>query len=144
MWELGRLPEVRSPVSLRPSEVCHLVANTIWLERKTVRTRVGYSGLAYTLPIARGLHYRIGNVSPTYNEDVSLVQVDTGKLIFTSQRVIFIGVQGTKSFAWSKVLSVTPWSDAVELARSSGKHPVFPLGDAESAVVIATSILSRA
>lgn len=141
-WELGDLPDVHAPIALQKNERCHYVASARWQERRVRRTRTGYSGFSTSIPIVKGVRYRVGTIRPVYTESEDVVEVDVGTMVYTSKRLIFVGGRGTKTFQWSSVLSITPYSDAVEFARSSGKHPIFALSDGESAAVMATAILS--
>ena len=62
LWEMGDLPSVSAPIALQRNEACHLVTAARWLERKTERKRAGYSGFSYSVPIVKGLSYRVGTV----------------------------------------------------------------------------------
>ena len=79
-----------------------------------------------------------------YDEREVLKDVDAGTLVFTSSRVIFVGSRGSKSFKWATVLSVTPYTDAIEIARATGKLPVLMVGDAECTAVMAASLMAKA
>jgi hypothetical protein len=143
-WEGGDLPNIEAPVQLKPREVCHHVEWTKWLERRVVKERVANVGPVFSIPIVKGLRYRVNLSQPVHVNRNVMHEVDAGQLILTSQRVMFVGSRASKTFAWSSVVSLNPFSDAVEFVRSSGSHPIFPTDDPETLGVKAAAILARA
>lgn len=143
-WERGELPLLDAPIALKSGEQCHFSGPSRWLERRVVKTRVSYSGFSASVPIVKGVRYRVGTLTPVFDEKEVLHEVDSGTLVLTSQRVVFLGRRGAKSFPWKNVLSISPYSDAIEFARSSGKHPIFPVSDPESLGVMSAVLLADA
>ena len=141
-WERGQLPVTNSSVSLQKGEVCHFAADCEFWESKTTRTRVGYSGMSYSLRIAKGVSYRSGTVAPRYSETIAHVRKDSGQLVVTSKRLIFVGAAGAKAHLWSSILEVRPYSDAVEVVKPTGKYPLYMLKEAEDVAVLASVLLN--
>lgn len=142
-WERGDLPSVPCHAALQSGEVAHWSDHATLAEKRTVRQRVGYSGVSLSIPIVRGVRYRVGNVSPISTSSEQIVRLDEGELAMTSKRVLFVGGHTSKSFTWKSVVSVTPYSDALAFARATGKHQIFFVHDAKSAAVMASVLMAR-
>ena len=74
-------------------------------------TGSSYSGTSqgFSIPIVKGIRYRVGasRGNITRNPD-QLTQVDTGKAIFTNQRIIFVGPNLTREWDLDKLVDMTP------------------------------------
>jgi len=61
----------------------------------------------------------------------------------TNKRVIFEGAQKNATIRLSNVLSITPYADGVEIGKTSGKSPIFTVGDPEWLSVLLSSVLAQ-
>ena len=69
-----------------------------------------YSGMnqSVSIPIVKGVRYSVGSSqgSITRNPE-QLTQIDTGKAIFTNQRIIFVGPNHTREWDLNKLVDMT-------------------------------------
>jgi hypothetical protein len=109
----------------------------IWLfkavqyyEQKTSREFVGASH-GVSIRIARGIYYRVGAFKGHPVETSGSVLSDTGQLCVTNQHIYFAGA--TKSFRipYSKIVTITPYSDGVCIQRdaANAKPQSFVVND---------------
>lgn len=78
-----------------------------------------------SIRVAKGVSYRFGSSKSTYDSQPELRNVDEGTLVVTSERLAFIGAIRTISAKWRKVLSVTPFTDAVGVHLDGRSKPVY-------------------
>ena len=123
--ENGELPVKQVDINLQKNERCYYSASIDWLELRRVTKKINYSGPTYRLKIAKGLYYRAGSISPQRITSDELQIVDSGTLYITSKRLIFCGGLKNSTIALNKILSITPYSDGVEIEKDRGKSPVF-------------------
>jgi hypothetical protein len=143
LWrvENGEMPSVPTPIKLQRGEVCHFHAHASWHELRSRTETVGYSGTSVSIPIVKGVRYRVSNVRPRRVTRQELTLIDEGDLYITSKRVIFDGQLKNSAIRYSSLLGVTPYADGIKLEKSSGRSPYLLFdGDVE----LATAILSAA
>ncbi len=101
----GKLPVVENPpIMLREAEFATLMAQSQLMEERAVR-RGGYGGIR----IARGVWIG-GSQSESHGE---LRTIDSGLLILTNQRLVFIGAMRTSEIPLKKIINVTQGEDAL-------------------------------
>jgi hypothetical protein len=97
----------------------------------------GYSGVSFR--IAKGVRFHTGGArGRRIVVGHQLVSLDSGKLIITSQRVVFLGQNNSIEMLFSKILSLEVFEDGVRIHLSNRKNsPSFqvPSGDVVTAVV---------
>ena len=116
----GRLPNV-DPGSalLKRGEVAHGLY-TAALMKEVVRReyRGGSSGVS--IPIGMGMRYR---TSRTRGRSVvvgtDLVPADTGQLLITSQRALFLGSKKTLEFRFDRLVGIQQYTDGIRLNVSN-------------------------
>jgi len=65
----------------------------------------GSSGFSFR--VAKGVNYRIGATKGTFVQgEEKLTPIDSGNLVVTTQRAVFLGGMQTREWAWSKLLSI--------------------------------------
>lgn len=127
-------------LSLQNGEYCYYTCQVDWLEYISITKRINYSGFTYSHKILKGLSYRVGSINLQKITANELKVIDTGKLFFTNKRVIFMGAIKNINIKLNRILSITPYSDGVEIEKDSGKSPVIRVAaDAD----ILTAIFSR-
>jgi len=146
LWRIENeeLPQVPAPISLQRSEVCHGCFNVIWHELRTRTTGVRYAGPVASIPIMKGLRYRIGSVRTGRVSVEELTRVDEGTIYVTNKRLIFDGAKRNTSIRYSAILSIEPFSDGLRIEKASGRSPTLVvLGDADVANALLAEVLHR-
>jgi hypothetical protein len=148
LWRIdnGDLPAIPVPINLQRGEVCHAHMEAVWHEHRTRTETVGYSGFSTSVRICKGLRYRVSTVRPNRVTREELVQVDAGVLYLTNKRLIFDGQRKNTTFRLSSLLGFTPFADAVQLEKASGRPPILVLsgGDVEIFHSMLSAALSNA
>jgi len=138
--ENGELPEIATEINLQKDEKCYAKRDINWYENRRVTKRIRYSGPSFRIKLAKGLYWRIGEVSvQPISEDV-LSLIDSGEVYLTNKRIIFTGNRKNTSLRLSKILDFTVFKNGIEITKDSGKSPL--LGFEESVNVFAM-ILGR-
>lgn len=142
--ENGDIPEIEVSIALQKAEKCYFKTHTDLLEFRTVTQRINYSGVTYRVKIAKGLYYRVGSIKPQRITSEHLVNIDSGTLYLTNKRLIFVGLRKNSTIKIDKILSVTPYSDGVEIIKDSGKNPVYKFNaDSELFTMILTRLINE-
>jgi DnaJ-domain-containing protein 1 len=140
LWEIdnGQIPEVAADISLFKGERCYSQTMADWYELRTKTTSVSYHGPSVSIRIAKGVRYRLGNVTPIRHTKEELTRLDSGTLYITDRRIIFKGTKKNTTLRYSALLGFTPYSDGIELERSSGRSPVIIVNGTDIDVLHAT------
>ena len=111
---------------LPKTEKCHLqIENADWHEVRTVRERVGYAGVSTRFKIMKGVYLNAGGYKPmSYSHD-EVQLIDRGTLYLTSKRVILTGLKKNYSIRLSAIISVTPYTDGIEIGKQTGRSPMI-------------------
>ena len=143
--ENGDLPSVTvENVALDADETCHSIAPAERYDRRTDAGGPDAEGIV-SVRIARGVYYRVGSVSDAGINRAPLKRVDRGRLVVTSQRVLFEGPQGSVAWRLRDIASYQVYADGIALEPRSGPGPSFILeGDVELCAVILGAALARA
>lgn len=126
-WKLGNasLPVVHTTLNLSNKEYCIFKFQSTWQEVRSITTGIRYGGLTGRVRIAKGLSYRVGSMSYQRVTHNDLINIDYGTLYLTNQRWLFVGAHRTGNCNWNKVLSVFPYSDAIEFVKDRGRNQYF-------------------
>jgi hypothetical protein len=143
--ENGDLPSVSvENVPLEDGEICHSITPAEQYERRGEAGGPEAEGIV-SVRIARGVYYRVGTVSDACINRIPLRRVDSGRLLVTSQRVLFAGTQGSVAWRLRDIASYQVYADGIVLEPRSGPGPSFALdGDIELTAVILGAALARA
>jgi hypothetical protein len=143
--ENGDLPSVAvDGVTLAAGETCHSITRAERYERRGDAGGPDAEGIV-SVRIARGVYYRVGSVSDARINRTLLRLVDGGRLLVTSQRVLFEGAQGALAWPLRDLASYQVYADGIVLEPRSGPVPSFTLeGDVELSAVILGAALARA
>lgn len=142
--ERGMFPEIAAPISLQRDEVCHFSSHADLHEMRTETQRTYSSGASVRIKIMKGVYYRVGSTQTHRVTRDVLRHIDSGMLYVTNKRVIFDGTRKNNAIRLANVLSVIPYSDGVEVEKTSGRNPIFTVGDAEWLTILLTSRLAHA
>lgn len=143
LMENGKFPEVAVPIAVQKNEVCHFSCSAMLHEVRTETVRTNYHGPSARVRIMKGVYYRIGSVKAQRITRDVLRQIDTGALYVTSKRIIFDGTKKNSVIRLTNVLGITPYSDAVEVEKASGRNPIFAVDDPEWLSVLLSSLLAQ-
>lgn len=136
---LEELPEVDCPLSLQKSEVCYWAGEASWYEFRSVTKRINYRGLTASIPIAKGLRYRVGSITPNVERSSELTPIDHGQLYITNKRILFDGGEKNTTLTWGGLTQVQLFDGGVILEKGTGKSPHLMLREraAEAALTVA-------
>jgi hypothetical protein len=124
------LESVHSDINLQKGEECYVIIDSAnWHELRSMRQRVGYSGYSTSLKVAKGFYLRSGSYNTRSYSTDEMKLIDTGTLYLTNKRIIFTGSKKNSNIRLNKILNITPYIDAVEIDKETGKSPVLALPD---------------
>jgi hypothetical protein len=125
LWtiENGEIPTIEPNINLQRGESCYFEIVANWHEHRRQTTRIRYSGPTARIRIAKGIYWRAGDlgVKPVSQDVLKLI--DTGSLYLTNKRLIFMGSKGNKTIRLSKILSLEPFKNGVQIEKDAGKSP---------------------
>ncbi|MBC5994020.1 hypothetical protein [Pontibacter cellulosilyticus] len=129
-WALenAELPSIQPDILLQKSEKCYIsIPGVKWHELRTVRHRTSYSGYSTSFRVAKGFYLRSGSYTPRSYSTDEMKLIDSGTLYLTSKRLIFAGSKKNSIIHLTKILSITPYSDGLEIGKDTGKSPLLQL-----------------
>ena len=138
--ENGKLPKQNVDLNLQKNETCFFHSKCEYLEQRTVTKSIRYGGPSVSIKIMKGLYYRTGSYSVQKVTTDQVQKIDNGIIYITNKRVIFVGNKKNSSIKLDKILSFTPYSNGIEIAKETGRNPIFIV---ESDADILGMILSR-
>jgi len=111
-----------SPIRLNEGERAILKLDNIdLLEYKNIKTKGMYQGIS--LRVIDGLSYRVGEFSAKQKE--ALINIDLGELIFTSERLIFLGNKESLEISLKKLLSINIAEEMLEIHQRRRSKVIF-------------------
>jgi hypothetical protein len=111
-----------SPIRLNEGERAILRLDNIdLLEYKNIKTKGMYQGIS--LRVIDGLSYRVGEFSAKQKE--ALINIDLGELIFTSERLIFLGNKESLEISLKKLLSINIAEEMLEIHQRRRSKVIF-------------------
>ena len=145
-WALENveLPAMQPDITLQRAEKCYIIIpNVNWYELRSVRQRVSYSGYSTSFRVAKGFYLRSGSYKPrSYSVD-EMTLIDSGTLYLTNKRIIFTRTKKNSNIRLEKVLSITPYTDGVEIDKETGKTPLLQFNDSADVFCIILERLLR-
>ncbi|MBN8598480.1 MAG: hypothetical protein J0L78_12480 [Planctomycetes bacterium] len=113
-------------VNLKDDEAAYFDGECDWFELRTVARQVSYGGLTGSARIAKGVRFRYGSLRVTSPPVEAMQKIDSGRIILTSDRLIFMGAKANKTIRWQSALAVNILSaNEFEVEKSSGKSPTL-------------------
>lgn len=110
-------------INLHKNEaIYHVIYSVVLYQEKTTVTNIAYTGYRWTSgPM------RMGNLNVMTNEITRMLPVDVGHLVFTNQRLIFIGKQKNvnKQVKLADILFCNMYQDGVMVHMPNKKPLVF-------------------
>ena len=126
----GDLPEVTSPSILaKRGEIVHLEHAANLMKEVAVRQyQGGYSGFSF--PVGKtGIRYRVGG-SRGHSVEVGtrLNVADTGTLVITNKRAVYVGTRKTVEMPYSKLVNLKVYRDGIQFHLSNRVNaPLFKM-----------------
>jgi hypothetical protein len=91
----------------------------------------------------KGLYYRAGSYDVRRITQEEMRQISSGTLYITSKRILLHGQPKNASIRFSSVISFVPYSDGIEIEKTSGRNPIFRIDDGEYGSVLLGALLAR-
>lgn len=139
-WRLahGPLPVVQTPLGLVRRERAHVWARCSAYEDRDRTVSAGYAGLTFSLPIAKGLRFRVGQFAVNRQTLRYSHRLGSGDLCVTNERLIFRSSERAITARLTSIIDVTAYHDGVTVLRTQGKPITFVLAepDADFALVL--------
>ncbi len=127
--ENSEIPIIPVPILLEKSETCYFHDTTEWYEKRTITQRVNYRGPTASIRIMKGVRYRVGSIKPQRITTEEWKRIDTGTLYLTNKRIIFLGQNKNSNIRLNKIVSFTPYTDAIEIAKDTGRSPILKISN---------------
>ena len=134
-WQLdnGLFAGVAADLILQKNEICLFTLPTVeLLEKKSVTTRVGYSGFSSRIKITKGLSYRLGSYNVSSTKEMVDVSKGKGLLNVTTKRILFKNADGVTTINSNAIVDLEPFKDAVIIFKATGKPITIRTADAVS------------
>ena len=116
----GRLPiEKSSPLILRSGEIARYSCRVALMKETAVREfRGGSQGVS--IRIAKGVNYRVGGVrGRSVVVGTTQTEQDTGDLVITDRRAVFIGGNRTLEFRYDRLIALEQFRDGIRMNVSN-------------------------
>jgi hypothetical protein len=139
LWQLENdprfLPEsIAGPgLALARNELVYGASSAEWLRMKTVRERLGYSGLSVGVRVAKGITLRAGSYQPITRISEELARESTGALYITNKKILFVGDRKSTNVTYGRLARIEAFKDGFAVYKTSG--PVDYFAGIDSAVV---------
>lgn len=131
-------------VIFKKDEVLHWLCGATLKKQKRVTESIGYSGLAGSIKIMKGLRYRVGSIRLAPQTREVTVDEDSGNFWMTNQRVGFLGSRKNFSFPYNKILSFELYKDGISIHKEGKEKPyIVGLNDVELPAAILSAILNK-
>ncbi|MGH7860868.1 MAG: hypothetical protein ACRENM_04230 [Candidatus Dormibacteraceae bacterium] len=120
---VGQWPSVSSPALLRPGEKAYFESDAVLARH---RTSTHYSGRSqgFSIPLGHtGIRYRVGSFSGHPVQQDVIADLDSGQVVITSQRVVYVGQQRSVSIDLAKLVSIQAYTDAVAVFHQGKEAP---------------------
>jgi hypothetical protein len=107
---------IETSLVLKPKETAAAEVPATLCRFKTKTEFVGGSQ-GFSIPLGHGFRYRISSFRGHPVQSEYLAHLDTGKLVVTNKRLVFLGTKREVSTPIAKLLQIEPYSDAIGIAR---------------------------
>jgi len=136
LFRKGKIPHIDNPltsigVALKQDEyLCWLEKSNLY-EPRSERTYAGGSrGVSFR--VAKGVSFRAGGFRGHSESHEAIKLIDTGNLILTNKRLIFIGQKRNANIEIKRILNTTFYKDSFKIDLESRQRPqLFSVSDSE-------------
>ncbi|APV43741.1 zinc-ribbon domain-containing protein [Dehalogenimonas formicexedens] len=135
----GRLPIINaSNIVLKKNEIAHMAQRASLLKQVNITEyQGGYSGVSFR--VMKGVRFSTGGVrGRRVVVGTKMQEDDSGSIVATSQRIVFLGDRKTIEVPYSKLISLEIFEDGIRVHASNRQSaPLFTLenGNTFAAVV---------
>jgi hypothetical protein len=139
-WQIENadtLPTIEPSYNLQKNERAYFQAQGDWYETRTRTQRVDYGGPSARLRIAKGIYYNAGSMNVQRVRREELKHIETGEMLVTNKRFLFIGAERSKQIRLNKILTIEPFADGVQIKKSAGRSPYIMTPSDEEAQLLA-------
>jgi hypothetical protein len=150
LWEYDNtgnisLTPVECSINLTKDEQCFFQALAKWKQLKTVREYKGYSGVAVSFRVAKGVRLYSGRSAPRYIQHEEMGLVSSGRLYISNKRLVFSGEKKSTTTTYSKVIDIKEYSDGLEIIKAIGRPDYYLMTglDTEFASITIRQLLSE-
>ncbi len=143
-WKIenGDIPIIDCNLSLPKNEFCYFRAVCDWYEIKKVTKKINYSGVSASIKIMKGVRYRVGSITPVRVTSEEMVLIGSGSIFITNKKIQFVGSNRNSNIKIQSIVSFTPFSDGIEISKTSGNNVILKYRNAEISHVILSSVLN--
>lgn len=121
--ELPIIPSSELNIMLAKDEVIHFITDASMRKKKRVTKKINYSGPVASIRICKGVRYRIGSISPSYETSEFWEDEDYGKFFITNQRMGFIGSKKSFTMPVKKLLSLSDGEGGLNIFKDGRSTP---------------------
>lgn len=136
----AEIPTVDSPIPLRAGEACYWVGEVEWIESRVTTSRVEYSGTSLSVPVVKGVRFRVGSLTPRRVTSRELQVVDRGRLIITNKRIFFDGQAKNTTIELRHLVGVGIDGASLLLDKTSGRDPRLRVLEGDSPLAAAVIV----
>jgi hypothetical protein len=138
----GKIPALDVPIALQRGEQYYY--GPLYLARAPFRTkRVNYRGATLSIPIVKGIRYRVGSLEPSYERTTEMQEIDRGVVYITNKRIFFDGQLKNTTVTYKVMTSVILLDGGFQVEKQTGKSPCLKLeSEPDKAGALATWALS--
>lgn len=136
-WLQEPLPPIAMPVGLafEAGELAYYSGSAVILGEHTQTRRVGGSA-GPSFRVAKGVYFHTSAFASQPVRQTYTAVDDRGILTVTNMRVIFIGAKHSLAWPVSKILSLTPFTDGVQVNPENRSPVVFQTGNEVASIVL--------
>jgi hypothetical protein len=91
---------------------------------------VNYGGPTLSIPIYKGLRWRMGSIAVSRVTQDVLTQIDTVDFYLTNKRVFLQGGRKNTTVALKKIVHFTVYSDGLQIEKDTGKD-IYLVGESD-------------
>jgi hypothetical protein len=142
---LKPLQKEEIPLILKKGEEAYQVVGGVTLfEEKVSRKSTRGEGIGLSIRLIKGvsLHPNLFQSHPVIEKEMT--KVDTGKLVITNRRIVFMGTAKDLTADYKKILGVTPFAEGFQIEREGRKSQEFlKMSDPVTPLVYITYIINH-
>lgn len=138
------LRAVAPSLGLGAGEVCYYSSNTTAYETRTRTVSTSYGGPVVSIPIMKGVRYRIGNIAATRHTEDYAHSFGLGATVITNSRLIYAGAKSI-TVRLTNILDIEAYTDGAMITKTTGKPLTFVApNDADGFAIILTRAWNQA
>jgi hypothetical protein len=114
-------PFKSNEINLPEKELVYLkIEDVKWAVQKIKTTGIKYVGVSFRIPIAKGISYKVGSVSPKFKKEIVSEVEAIGTLYVTNKKILLYSISGAKNLNLKKVLNFNVVPGIIQIIKDSG------------------------